>query len=143
MFETVVILEGKCRSAEVIRRFNEYAERLSGALSLVEWGSRKKDKQEKFFKTLSADSFTVSLDAAGIKMDSPAFAKRISEIEKICRRLYIFVGEAEGHSETVISQTKESWSLSELTFPYEIALIVLSEQLYRASTINSRHPYHK
>jgi 23S rRNA (pseudouridine1915-N3)-methyltransferase len=143
MVETVVILEGKIRNAEAVRWFNEYARRLSGNLSLMEWGGRKKDRQEKFFKALSADTLVVALDAKGAKMDSLAFSERLGAIESSYRRLYIFVGEAEGHSETVLSQVKECWSLSELTLPYEIVLIVLSEQIYRASTIKSNHPYHK
>ncbi|MDR2400081.1 MAG: 23S rRNA (pseudouridine(1915)-N(3))-methyltransferase RlmH [Deferribacteraceae bacterium] len=143
MIETVVILEGKSRNAEAVRWFNEYARRLSGALTLAEWGGRKKERQEKFFNSLPQDALVVSLDAAGVKMNSSAFAKRLYELEKLYHKLYIFIGEAEGHSETVLLRARECWSLSELTFPYDIALIVLSEQIYRAGAIRSNHPYHK
>jgi 23S rRNA (pseudouridine1915-N3)-methyltransferase len=143
MIETVVILEGKNRGGAAWDWFNEYARRLSGALSLLEWSGRKKERQEKFFSSLPADAFTVALDAKGLKMNSISFSERLAGIEKSYRRLYFFIGEAEGHSETVISGVKEMWSLSELTFPYEVALVVLSEQIYRAVSIRNNHPYHK
>jgi 23S rRNA (pseudouridine1915-N3)-methyltransferase len=112
-------------------------------LSLVEWGGRKKEKQEKFFNALPADAFAVALDSNGLKMNSVSFAERLAELEKRYHKLYVFIGEAEGHSEVIISCVKERWSLSELTFPYEIALVALSEQIYRAAAIRNNHPYHK
>ncbi|MDR2104854.1 MAG: 23S rRNA (pseudouridine(1915)-N(3))-methyltransferase RlmH [Deferribacteraceae bacterium] len=143
MFKVVVVLEGKSRNIEAISWFYKYAERLSYQLSLAEWGSKTEEKAEKFFRSLKPDCLVVTLDAGGKRMDSIAFAEQLYEIQRRYRKLYIFIGEADGHSETVVLSAKQSWSLSELTFPYDIALIALAEQLYRAQAIKNNHPYHK
>jgi 23S rRNA (pseudouridine1915-N3)-methyltransferase len=49
---------------------------------------------------------------------------------------------AEGFSSEVLKLCQERLSLSELTFPHKLARIILVEQLYRAQTIRTGHPYH-
>jgi 23S rRNA (pseudouridine1915-N3)-methyltransferase len=43
----------------------------------------------------------------------------------------------------VIKKADLQWSLSKLTLPHDLAMIVLLESLYRAGTINDGLPYHK
>jgi 23S rRNA (pseudouridine1915-N3)-methyltransferase len=140
-----VILEGKCRDSYVLSRIGEYQKRLAGQMPLdfVEWGSTNRAKEERFFKSLKPNDRLVSLDAHGKRFDSLAFAENLKKFNESSRSLYLFVGEAEGHSEIVKANVQESWSLTELTMSYEIALLVLAEQIYRAATIIAGHPYHK
>ncbi len=140
-----IVLEGKCRDSYVLSRIKEYSKRLAGQmpLSFVEWGSANKAREERFFKSLKPGDKVVSLDAEGTMFDSIAFADNLNRLAQSSRGLYLFVGEAGGHSETVKANAIESWSLSNLTMSYEISLLVLAEQIYRAATIISGHPYHK
>lgn len=78
----------------------------------------------------------------GKEFDSHGFSefifKNISEHDSV---IFIIAG-AHGHGEEVISQIHGKISLSKLTFPHKIARIVFVEQLYRAITIKTAHPYH-
>jgi 23S rRNA (pseudouridine1915-N3)-methyltransferase len=62
-------------------------------------------------------------------------------IEKSSRVIFLIAG-AEGFSQEVLKASQEKISLSELTFPHKIARLLLVEQIYRAQTIRSGHPYH-
>ena len=58
-------------------------------------------------------------------------------------RLALVIGGADGHDPTLKQQADALLSLSALTFPHELARLMLVEQLYRASTILQGGPYHR
>lgn len=53
------------------------------------------------------------------------------------------IGGAFGLSPAVLDRADESISLSPMTFPHEVARLILVEQVYRAGTILRGEPYHK
>lgn len=141
-----IILQGKIRHKWTASWIEEYQKRLSRQtpLEIVEWGGRSTAKEEKFFDSVKPGDRLIALDEGGKRFNnSLELSKYIEELIPFCKKLYLFVGEAEGHSELVLSKVSERWSLSGLTMSYEIALIVLTEQLYRCMTIRTGHPYHK
>lgn len=78
----------------------------------------------------------------GKKRTSVDFAKWTEElIEKQPKLAFVIAG-AEGFSEEILKAAREKVSLSDLTFPHKIARVLLIEQIYRAQTIRSGHPYH-
>ncbi len=78
----------------------------------------------------------------GKKRTSIEFADWTKDLlEKQARPIFV-IGGAEGFSEELLKSAKEKISLSDLTFPHKIARILLVEQLYRAQTIRTGHPYH-
>ncbi len=78
----------------------------------------------------------------GKKRTSVDFANWSKDlIEKQTKPVFVIAG-AEGFSDEVLKTAKEKISLSDLTFPHKIARILLVEQLYRAQTIRTGHPYH-
>lgn len=58
------------------------------------------------------------------------------------KRLVLVVGGPYGFSEAVYNRADGKISLSKLTFPHELARMILVEQLYRAFTILKGEPYH-
>lgn len=140
-----LVIEGKIRNKKALEWMQIYQKRMVGhsPLDIVEWGTSHKAREEKFFSTIKGDSKLVMLDEGGKSFSSRSLAGYLEEVGSSYRNLYLFVGEAAGHSSTVLSNVKEKWSLSELTMSYEIALVVLCEQLYRSMTIQTGHPYHK
>ena len=57
-------------------------------------------------------------------------------------KIFFLIAGAEGFSDEILKNCQERISLSGLTFPHKLARILLVEQLYRAQTIRSGHPYH-
>jgi 23S rRNA (pseudouridine1915-N3)-methyltransferase len=86
----------------------------------------------------------VLLDEAGQTATSDEFAKllagyRDTSASEIC----FLIGGPDGHGEAARAAAHATFSLSKLTLPHGLARVVLIEQLYRAATILSGHPYHR
>ena len=84
----------------------------------------------------------IALSEWGKKYTSVAFSEWFSANLERSPRVILMIAGAEGFSSEVLKLCQERLSLSELTFPHKLARIILVEQLYRAQTIRSGHPYH-
>lgn len=80
------------------------------------------------------------LDVLGKMLDTPALAHKIAQVSGT---LSIIIGGADGVDASVLDRADFIWSLSALTLPHPLVQVVLSEQLYRAHSINQGHPYHR
>jgi 23S rRNA (pseudouridine1915-N3)-methyltransferase len=85
----------------------------------------------------------VLLDPSGQNMDSPRFAKLVSQAEQEARDLVFLIGGATGLPLAWRQNPGTLLSLSEMTMPHELARVVLAEQIYRAFTLLRGHPYPK
>jgi 23S rRNA (pseudouridine1915-N3)-methyltransferase len=95
----------------------------------------------KKFKELGG-TYLIAMTEWGKKYTSVQFAQWTEGLfERQVKVIFVIAG-AEGFSEEVLKNCQERLSLSELTFPHKLARILLVEQLYRAQTIRSGHPYH-
>ena len=59
------------------------------------------------------------------------------------RDIAFIIGGADGLDDSIKSRADLLWSLSPLTLPHGLVRVVLAEQLYRASSLLSGHPYHR
>jgi 23S rRNA (pseudouridine1915-N3)-methyltransferase len=89
-----------------------------------------------------AGPYLVALTEWGKRRTSVDFAQWTAQLLERPQRVILVIAGAEGFSEEFLGHCQERISLSELTFPHKIARILLVEQLYRAQTIRSGHPYH-
>lgn len=85
----------------------------------------------------------VLLDERGKSHDTRGFAARIEQWQLDGRDVALVIGGADGHPREFKQQADELISLSPLTMPHGLARLVLVEQLYRAWTLSSGHPYHR
>lgn len=85
----------------------------------------------------------ILLDPAGKSTDSMQFAKLMDKAAQDGRDLVFLVGGASGLPEDWRERGGMLLSLSALTFPHELARVVLAEQIYRAFTMLRGHPYPK
>lgn len=99
----------------------------------------------KEIKKLSVENpLCFALDENGQNYSSTAFAKKLELFETRGEKMVIFCfGGAYGLPKELKNLGRlELFSLSQLTFPHELALAVLLEQIYRAKCILAKHPYH-
>jgi 23S rRNA (pseudouridine1915-N3)-methyltransferase len=86
----------------------------------------------------------VVLDPRGMQIDSPAFAGRLRRWREESRPAAGFViGGADGLASSLVDRADLRLALGALTLPHQLVRIVLLEQIYRAATILSGHPYHR
>ena len=85
----------------------------------------------------------IALCIDGPQMTSEAFAARVSQLEVKGKRIVFVIGGSLGLSPAVIQRANEKLSLSKMTFPHQLARVLLLEQLYRACKINAGEKYHK
>jgi 23S rRNA (pseudouridine1915-N3)-methyltransferase len=84
-------------------------------------------------------SYRVLLDAAGRTYDSLAFARWLEDRRQGGRDVCFVVGGPYG---VELERCDERLSLGPMTFPHQLARVMLLEQLYRAHKILAREPYH-
>ena len=83
----------------------------------------------------------IFLDPAGKPMDSAAFTALISKAEMEGRDLVFLVGGHDGLPAGWGARADLLISLSPMTFPHELARVLLAEQIYRALATLRGHPY--
>ncbi len=85
----------------------------------------------------------IALAPTGKQMDSPQLAEFLRKQIEVYGSLAFLLGGPVGLSPEVLAACNDTLSLSLLTFPHELARVVLLEQLYRAATIIGGEKYHK
>ena len=106
---------------------------------------RDNPKQSNFDRMVrsAGSSFIVMLDRTGEHLNTEELAKKYRQWNFAGNDVSFLIGDSEGFSDSERRQVGFVWSLSELTYPYSIARLVVCEQLYRARSIVNRHPYHR
>jgi 23S rRNA (pseudouridine1915-N3)-methyltransferase len=140
--------------------YDRYAQRLDqtgravalGPLTLNEFPEsklasadlRKADEAARLLKTTADASIIIALDETGRQYSSATFAALLGKHRDSGAKAAAFlIGGADGHGEAVIKVAAFKLSLGTMTLPHGLARVVLAEQIYRAATILSGHPYHR
>lgn len=93
-------------------------------------------------KVQTADR-VITLEVTGKAWSTEQLAEKMTQWQLAGQDINLMVGGPEGLAPDVCQRSDEKWSLSALTLPHPLVRVILIEQLYRASTILSGHPYHK
>ena len=138
----------------------EYAKRLGGycKFSVVEVGESRLPKSysdadivkviesegERILARIPSGSFVIAMCIEGRMMDSPQLAARLEQTA-LCgkSRIDFVIGGSYGLSEAVKKRADLRLSMSPMTFPHQLARVMLCEQIYRAFSINADAKYHK
>lgn len=151
---------GKLKDAEERAIVERYAQRLTGAgkslglgpIDIREYSEsrasdaseRKRDEATRLLRDIGSGDAAVVLEPTGKSLTSEAFAAFLRTTRDGGAKSCVFlIGGPDGHGEAVLNAASLKLSLGALTLPHGLARVVLAEQLYRAATILSGHPYHR
>ncbi len=136
-----ILTIGRVRKDWIRNGISLYLKRLPG-LEIRELRESNPQQETKVIKaSLKRNEFLVILDEKGEHLTSISFAKRLKDIN--AQRIVFVIGGANGLTPELKAMADWQLSLSPMTFPHEIARLLLIEQLYRAQTIWQGSPYHR
>ncbi len=106
--------------------------------------TRKREEAAQLEKALPDAGVLILLDERGKAMDSEAFATMIGTFRDNGKRdLTLVIGGADGLDPQFHAKADAVLCLGKMTWPHQLVRILIAEQLYRAVTILSGHPYHR
>ena len=145
-----LIAVGRLRDGAEAELFARYAARLRPKLSLTEVpdghgapAEMKRREAAALLAVVPPGAFVVALDLGGQAPDSEGFAALVERWLGLSRPVCFLIGGAEGLDVSVLTRADHVLSLGKLTWPHFLARGMLAEQLFRARSIASGHPYHR
>lgn len=103
----------------------------------------KKKEGEAILSKLRDGDVVVCLCIDGKQMDSVQLSRKMTELIDTGRRVVFIIGGSLGLSDEVVRRAQVKLSFSPMTFPHQLARIMLLEQTYRALKIAAGERYHK
>lgn len=160
MLNVMIICVGKLKEKFWTDACNEYAKRLKGfcSFSIIEVDEEKlpdtpspaqiqntlEKEGQRIIAKIPKNAKIISMCIEGKQKSSEKFAKEISDLALNGASTFAFIiGGSWGLSDNVKKLSAIRLSMSEMTFPHQLARVMLCEQIYRAFQIISNGKYHK
>ena len=145
-----VIAVGRLRSGPEAELFARYAGRLRPPLGLTELAEgagapaeAKRREGDALLRALPGGALAVALDLGAEAPSSERLAALLERWLGLSRPVCFLIGGAEGLDAAVLARADAALSLGPLTWPHFLVRAMLAEQLYRAQSILTGHPYHR
>lgn len=151
---------GRLKNGPERELYDRYAKRAEvsgrqismGPFSLIELNEskagnvqvRQQQEGQGVLNKIQDQAVLIILDEKGKNLTSRAFSDKLIDYRDLGRdSVYFIIGGPDGLSAEIKSKADLSISFGAMTLPHGIVRILLAEQLYRAITIASGHPYHR
>jgi 23S rRNA (pseudouridine1915-N3)-methyltransferase len=158
--QAAVLCLGKLREKHWRQAADEYLKRLSryGRVEEIELADEPEPAEEnealsrqvmdkeaaKQLGRLKPGDYVIALCIDGKQWESVDFARHLNDLpQKGYQRIVFLIGGSLGLGEAAVSRADEKMSLSKMTFPHQLARVLLLEQIYRAAKISAGERYHK
>ncbi len=150
-----VIAVGKVKETWLKNGIDEYTKRISkfSKIEIIqipdvpETSDLEKDINQEGSKILSRineKELVIALDLNGKHYDSLEFSCKLQKwMEEGGSQIVFMIAGSNGFSKESIERADYKISLSKLTFPHQIARLILLEQIFRGFKINNNEKYHK
>jgi 23S rRNA (pseudouridine1915-N3)-methyltransferase len=156
----VIAAVGKLKNGAERELYARYADRVSASGRAIALGplelreiiegkapsaeARMADEAGRLLAKCKGAGITILLDERGKALTSTDFASLLVKARDRGEAEAAFLlGGPDGHGEATRKAARITLSLGPMTLPHGLARIVLAEQIYRATTIVSGHPYHR
>lgn len=159
MADITVISVGKIKEKFIKDALDEYEKRLSrfAKFKSIEIADRPIPEKASYaeecnvllkegcdiLSKIGKNDFVISLCIEGKKLSSTDFAKKLSQAFMTTSSITFIIGGSLGLDESVKKRSDLKLSMSDMTFPHNLARLMLTEQIYRAFKINANESYHK
>ncbi len=146
---------GTRQPAWVTAGYDAYAKRLpkDTRLILEEIPSRSRrgadaarcviEEGEALLARVKPDERVIVLDEGGRPLTSQGLGAELDRWRRDGRDVALLIGGADGLSAACLARAEWCWSLSSGTFPHGLVRVMVAEQIYRAWTLLTGHPYHR
>jgi 23S rRNA (pseudouridine1915-N3)-methyltransferase len=105
---------------------------------------RRKEEAAALLQLTRAAETLIALDGAGKSLSSEGLAELVRSVRDAgSKSLALVIGGPDGLATDLLARASHKVSFGPITLPHQLARIVLAEQLYRAATILTGHPYHR
>lgn len=138
-----IITVGEPKLAYARAGWEEYVTRLKHYHTVRVTHIADKHNDAGHFAQAAGSAYQVTLVIDSKQLSSPDLAAFIESRNQDGREVAFFIGGPDGLPPETIAASDMQWSFSKLTFPHDLAIVILVETLYRASTIAAGHPYHR
>lgn len=143
---------GRERRGPIRELTDEYCRRCPWPVELVEVTPRTggpperrlEDEARRLLKPLASDAVVIALDEHGRDLTSPQFADMLGAWRESGRADFAFlIGGPDGLAPAALRRADETLAFGRVTWPHRLVRVMLLEQIYRAATIATGHPYHR
>ena len=143
---------GRAKAGPARDLFELYVKRLSWRVTVkeIEEGRNlpaealKRKEGEKLLAAVPEGARLLALDAGGRQLGSEELADRLGTWRDAGDRdLAVLIGGPQGLAPGVLERADLILALGRVTWPHQLVRGLIAEQLYRAETILSGHPYHR
>mgnify|MGYP005839793901 CR=1 FL=1 len=155
-----IVAVGKLKEKYLKDAISEYSKRLSrfceleivevedeqapDNISAAQEAQLKKKEADRIIKRVRDGSVLVVLDVKGERLSSEGFAEKLRSFFISGKSHVTFViGGSLGIDKELLQRADVRYSMSDLTFPHQLARLILVEQVFRAFKINNGETYHK
>ncbi|HXH52597.1 MAG TPA: 23S rRNA (pseudouridine(1915)-N(3))-methyltransferase RlmH [Sphingomicrobium sp.] len=133
-----IVARGKIGRSPEADLVDRYLKRIPWPTKVTEIGERSAEPP------LPANSVSILLDERGDTLSSTELARRLEQWRDSGRREARFsIGAASGHGDPARKGAELLLSFGAATWPHLLVRAMLAEQLFRATSILSGHPYHR
>ncbi len=101
------------------------------------------DEGTRMLAKLAGDDIVVALDQRGSAWSTADLTRKYRDWRERRSSVSLLIGGPDGLARPCMARADLRWSLSSLTLPHALARVMVIEQLYRAWTVLSNHPYHR
>ena len=156
----IIAAVGRLKDGPERQLVQRYRDRLAASGRALGWGpvdiieipesrapdpsTRKSEEAARLLAKVGEEGKMVALDENGREFTSDEFAVYLRmQRESGVRSLAFLIGGPDGHGAEVLADADLRLSFGRMTLPHMLVRVLLVEQLYRAATILSGHPYHR